>query len=70
MAEQGIAMVFKGERKNLRGRYHDGSCIRTQKGLFLYSSEIGWTKIYDSIAAFFDIKTVDLEMTEEENGTT
>ena len=36
MKEQGVIFRFLGDRKNLRGRYRNGSCIKTPKGYFTF----------------------------------
>lgn len=36
MKEKGVIFRFLGDRKNLRGRYRNGSCIKTPKGYFTF----------------------------------
>ena len=58
MADKGLVIVYKGERKNLRGRYSNGSCILTPNGWFLYNG--GWMRmVVDEENSRFDFNTGD-----------
>lgn len=61
MRDEGVIIVFKGERKNLRGKYRVGTCIITPKGLFLFS-ESGWVKMIEEYSKY-DFKTGKCTMT-------